>query len=141
VFPDPKTGLFQVEWRENGRRLTRSLGHREWVRAKREADEFAAGFAGPDLNGKAHAEPEPLTLETLLEIYGEEVTPAKAQSSQRSDRAATRMFLQFFGRGRNPATLSQRMPSGSDVVVPVELISSAARIPAVRFPLNGDSQA
>ena len=36
VFPDPKTGLFQVEWRENGRRLTRSLGHRDWVRAKRQ---------------------------------------------------------------------------------------------------------
>ncbi len=33
VFPDPKTGLFQVEWRENGRRLSRSLGHRDWVRA------------------------------------------------------------------------------------------------------------
>ena len=29
VFPDPKTGLFQIEWRENGRRLTRSLGHRD----------------------------------------------------------------------------------------------------------------
>ena len=43
VFPDPKTGLYQLEWRENGRRLTRSLGHREWVRAKRQADEFAAG--------------------------------------------------------------------------------------------------
>ena len=28
VFPDPKTGLFQVEWRENGRRRTRSLGQR-----------------------------------------------------------------------------------------------------------------
>ena len=36
VFPDPKTGLFQVEWRENGRRLTRSLGHRDWARAKRQ---------------------------------------------------------------------------------------------------------
>ena len=62
VFPDPKTGLFQLEWREDGRRLTRSLGHREWVRAKRQADEFAAGFVGPDLNGKTEAEPEPLTL-------------------------------------------------------------------------------
>ncbi|MDE0358435.1 MAG: hypothetical protein OXN92_12000, partial [Gammaproteobacteria bacterium] len=45
VFPDPKTGLFQVEWRENGRRLTRSLGHRDWARAKRQADEAAADFA------------------------------------------------------------------------------------------------
>ena len=23
VFPDPKTGLFQIEWRENGRRLSK----------------------------------------------------------------------------------------------------------------------
>ena len=35
VFPDPKTGLLQIEWRENGRRLSRSLKHRDWARAKR----------------------------------------------------------------------------------------------------------
>ena len=29
VFPDPKTGLYQLEWRENGRRLTRSLKQRQ----------------------------------------------------------------------------------------------------------------
>ncbi|MDE0357883.1 MAG: tyrosine-type recombinase/integrase [Gammaproteobacteria bacterium] len=108
VFPDPKTGLFQVEWRENGRRLTRSLGHRDWTRAKKQADEFAAGFASPDLNGKAEAEPEPLTLEKLFEIYGEEVTPTKGKGSRRYDRATTAMFLQFFGRDRRPETLSQR---------------------------------
>ncbi len=108
VFPDPKTGLFQVEWRENGRRLTRSLGHRDWTRAKKQADEFAAGFASPDLNGKAEAEPQPLTLGKLFDIYGKEVTPTKAETSQCSDRAATRMFLRFFGRNRDPATLSQR---------------------------------
>ena len=28
VFPDPRTGIIQVEWRENGRRLTRSLKQR-----------------------------------------------------------------------------------------------------------------
>ena len=37
IFPDPKTGMFQVEWRENGRRLTRSLQHRDWRRAKRQS--------------------------------------------------------------------------------------------------------
>ena len=108
IFPDPKTGNFQIEWRDNGRRLTRSLGHRDWVKAKRQADEFAAGFVGPDLNGKAEAEPEPFTLDKLFEIYGEEVTPTKAEASQRSDRAATRMFVRFFGRDRSPETLSQR---------------------------------
>ena len=108
VFPDAKTGLYQIEWRENGRRLTRSLGHRDWVRAKRQADEFAAGFAGPDLNGKAEAEPEPLSLGGLFDIYGEEVTPTKGWHTRGHDRAAMRMFLRFFGRNRDPATLSQR---------------------------------
>ena len=106
VFPDPKTGLYQIEWRENGRRLVRSLKHRDWSRAKRQADKVAAGFAVRELNGKA--EPEPLTLGTLFEIYGAEVTPTKAESSQKYDRATMRMFLRFFGGHRRPDTLSQR---------------------------------
>ena len=108
VFPDPKTGLFQIEWRENGRRLTRSLKHRDWRSAKRQADEFAAGFAGPELNGKKNAEPEPLTLKTLFDIYGEEVTPTKAEQTRRRDRTATAMFLDFLGWDRRPETLSRR---------------------------------
>ncbi len=108
VFPDPKTGLFQVEWRENGRRRSRSLGHRDWARAKKQADEVAAGFASPNLKGEAEAEPEPLDLGTLFDIYGEEVTPTKGARARRHDRAATHMFLRLFGRNRNPATLSQR---------------------------------
>ena len=108
VFPDPKTGMFQLEWRENGRRLSRSLKHRDWRRAKREADEFAAGFVGPEIGRKAEAEPEPLTLERLFDIYGEEVTPAKGSHTQRHDRAAMAMFLECFGGDRKPGTLSQR---------------------------------
>ena len=108
VFPDPKTGLYQIEWRENGRRLTRSLKHRDWARAKRQADEAAAGFAVHEPNGKAEAEPEPLTLGRLFEIYGEEVTPTRGEHTQRRDRVAAAMFLRFFGRDRRPETLSQR---------------------------------
>ncbi len=108
VFADPKTGIFQIEWRENGRRLTRSLKHRDWARAKRQADEVAAGLAGPDLNGKAKAEPEPPTLGVLFDIYGEEVTPTKTPQSRRRDRATMAMFLKCFGRDRRPETLSQR---------------------------------
>jgi len=105
IFPDPKTGNFQIEWRENGRRLTRSLGHRDWVRAKRHADQFAAGFIDAP-NGKA--EPEPLTLGRLFEMYGEEVTPTKGERNRQHDRTTMAMFLDFFGRNRDPATLSQR---------------------------------
>ncbi len=108
VFADPKTGLYQIEWRENGRRLTRSLKHRDWSRAKRQADEAAAGLATYEPNGKAEAEPEPLTLERLFDIYGEEVTPTKGEHTQRHDKIAMRMFLRFFGKDRDPATLSQR---------------------------------
>ena len=108
VFPDPKTGLYQIEWRENGRRLTRSLKHHDWTRAKRQADEFAAGFAKPKPNGKKDGEPEPLTLVRLFDIYGEEVTPTKAEGTRRRDKVMTTMFLRFFGGDRIPATLSQR---------------------------------
>ncbi len=111
VFPDSKTGLFQIAWREKGRRLTRSLGHRDWTRAKRHADEFVAGFVGPEIGGKADAKPEPLTLERvekLFETYGEELTPSKVARVQHRDRVRTRMFLDFLGRDRRPETLSQR---------------------------------
>ncbi len=108
VFADPKTGLYQIEWRENGRRLTRSLKHRDWARAKRQADEVAAGFAVHEPNGKAEAEPAPLTLEGLFEIYGKEVTPTKGEHTRRRDRVAAAMFLRFFGGNRRPETLSQR---------------------------------
>ena len=108
VFPDPKTGLIQIEWRENGRRLTRSLKHRNWDRAKQQADKVAAGLAEPATTDTVKAEPEPLTLETLFDIYREEVTPTKAKRSQSYERSAMAMFLKFFGRRRKPATLSQR---------------------------------
>ena len=94
--------------RERAEGSPASLGHRDWTLAKKQADEFAAGFASPDLNGKAQAEPAPLTLEGLFEIYGEEVTPTKEERNRRHDRAAMRMFLDFLGRDRRPETLSRR---------------------------------
>ncbi|MDE0359359.1 MAG: tyrosine-type recombinase/integrase [Gammaproteobacteria bacterium] len=106
VFPDPKTGLFQIEWRNNGRRLSRSLRHRDWQKAKKQADELAAGFSSPQ--PPEEREPEPLTLGGLFDIYGAETTPTKAPSSRKYDRATMAMFRNFFGEHRQPATLSQR---------------------------------
>ena len=108
VFTDPRTGIMQVEWRENGRRLTRSLKHRDWDRAKRQADKIAAGLTEPTTTDTVEAEPEPLTLEKLFDIYREEVTPTKTKRSRRYERAAMAMFLKFFGKRRKPGTLSQR---------------------------------
>jgi integrase len=107
VFPDPKTGLYQIEWRDNGRRLTRSLKHRDWACAKKQADEVAAGFAVHEPADK-EAEPEPLTLGRLFEIYVEEVVPTKHWRTQHQNRTTMRMFLDFLGRGRRPETLSKR---------------------------------
>ncbi|MCY4397752.1 MAG: site-specific integrase [Gemmatimonadetes bacterium] len=107
VYPDPKTGMIQIEWRDNGRRLRRSLKHRDWAKAKRQADEIAAGLE-PLATNAAAAEPEPLTLETLFDIYGDEVTPTKAKGTQKYDRATMKMFLRFFGKHRKAKTLSQR---------------------------------
>lgn len=107
VYPDPKTGMIQIEWRDNGRRLRRSLKHRDWAKAKRQADEIAAGLE-PLATNSAEAEPEPLTLETLFDIYGDEVTPTKAKGTQKHDRATMKMFLRFFGKHRKAKTLSQR---------------------------------
>ena len=106
VFPDRRTGVIQIEWREGGRRLTRSLRHRDWARAKEQADEFAASFVPPER--RAEPEPEPLTLEAIFRVYAAEVTPAKSPQSRAYDRAAMRMFLGFFGKDRVPATLSKR---------------------------------
>ncbi|MDE0650088.1 MAG: tyrosine-type recombinase/integrase [Gammaproteobacteria bacterium] len=106
VFPDPKTGRYQIEWREKGRRLSRSLRHRDWAQAKKQADELAAGFASP--RPRDEREPEPLTLEGLFDIYADEVTPTKSRRAQKYDRRTMEMFLPFFGRNRKPATLSQR---------------------------------
>ena len=99
VFPDPKTGIFQIEWRENGRRLTRSLKHRDWRRAKRQADEFAAGFARPEPNGKA--EPEPLTLGGLffsVKLGGGAGASTGAQAASSLISSSTPIFLSWLTR-------------------------------------------
>ena len=109
IYTDPRTGVIQIEWREDGRRLTRSLKHRDWARAKKQADEVAAaGTRRVERWRKQKTAPKLLTLKVLFDIYGEEVTPTKSELAQKRDRVAIAMFLRFFGRNRQPATLSQR---------------------------------
>ena len=78
VFPDPRTGLIQIEWREGGRRLTKSLGHRDWDRAKRQADAVAAGRVQPS----TPVELRPLPSAPALQIP--ELLPSPALQSASS---------------------------------------------------------
>lgn len=106
VFPDPKTGLFQIEWRENGRRRSRSLKHSDLDRAKRQADAFAADFAWS--TPPEDAEPEPLRLGPLFEMYLGEVTPTKGTYTQKHDIRAAEMFVRYWGPDRIVSTLNRK---------------------------------
>ena len=110
IFRDPRTGMIQIEWRVDGRRVSRSLGHRNWKRAEEQADQFADGKLRltPRKKAQTNATPRPLTLGALFHIYAEEVTPTKASLTQKLDMAAMRMFLEYFGKNRDPSALSQR---------------------------------
>lgn len=110
IFRTLKTGKIQMEWREDGRRVTRSLKHDDWGAAKRQADEFAVSYVEPDAEStpEPEPEPEPLTLGELFDIYGEEVTPTKSRRTRQHDAVAIEMFKRFFRADRDPLTLSYR---------------------------------
>ena len=89
------SGMLMLEFSDRGQRTRLSLGHRERERAKRAADEAAAGLAkAEDLKPEKATE---LTLGKLFEMYLGEVTPNKSDHSRRHDEAAARMFNRFFG--------------------------------------------
>jgi integrase len=96
--------MYQMEWRENGRRLGKSLKHRDWDQAKRQADEFAANYVA----SQSAQEPEPLTLGRLFEMYLGEVTPKNSKGHRRYARSAARMFGEYFGPNRLADTFSWR---------------------------------
>jgi integrase len=50
----------------------------------------------------------PVTLATLFDIYGREVTPTKSPGTQQHDRACVAMFLQFLGAERDARSLNRR---------------------------------
>lgn len=81
----PSPGFFQMEWRESGRRLTRFASTATCGARSARPTKVAAGIAGPEMNSRKDAEPEPPTLETLFEGYREGVTPAKQGRSRMRD--------------------------------------------------------
>jgi len=100
------SGMLMLEFNDGGKRTRISQGHRDRERAKRQADAAAAKLAQA---GTLKAEkPKDLTLGMLFDMYGEEATPTKGESSQKYDRRASEMFLRFFGENCVVARLSLR---------------------------------
>ena len=97
------SGVLMLEFYEQGKRKRLSLGHRDQERAKQQADEAAA-----KLGTHQKLAPEKLTLQTLFEIYGREVTPGKSPGVQTMDRQTAMLFLNLFGVMRSASSLSQR---------------------------------
>jgi integrase len=106
VFARPDKGnSLWMDFRENGKRFQRPLGHTDRERAKRQADTMAARLSVEVVRPTASH----LTLRTLFDIYEREVTPTKGSASARQHDARTLpLFLAAFGPDRRPDTLNVR---------------------------------
>ena len=69
----------------------------------------AFGLGDPLATNAAEAEPEPLTLETLFDIYGDEVTPSKGRHSRQHGPVAARLESAKLRGLRAP---SEKKPTG-----------------------------
>jgi integrase len=107
VFAWPAKGnSLWIDYREQGKRLKKSLGHSDQDRAIRQAEEIAARLSPENARPAAGAV---LTLQTLFDIYEREVTPQKKSGSARGhDKRTLPLFLACFGADRQPASLNVR---------------------------------
>jgi len=110
VYEDNRTGIILAEFYERvagstkSKRKRVSLGHRDREQAKQQADDMASGFGK-----RKQARPlGNITLQQLFDIYCREVTPEKAESKRRHDRACAEMFGRFFGSERTAKSVCGR---------------------------------
>ena len=109
LYASPRTGMLTLEWygKDSGDQWTRcfrSLGHTDRERGKREAEDHAEQLRH---NGGIRTGGI-VTLGALFDLYEREVTPTKGKSTQAHDRRAIALFLRFWGRERNAASLNIR---------------------------------
>lgn len=108
AYEEP-SGLILVEYWEcedgtsRRRRRRCSLGHRDRERAIQQVTAMAARLAA-----QPALEAGEITLGSLFDIYGTEVTPRKGKQKQAHDRRTAAMFLQLFGRDRLARSLNLR---------------------------------
>ncbi len=86
------------------RQRSKSLGRCTRETAKAKCDEAAARFA----TLPPSARPEPVTLQSLFDIYEREVSRQKGASKRQHDSRCAEMFTRFFGASVHPKALSRR---------------------------------
>ncbi len=102
VFDRGARGIY-CDYQFNGKRIREPLNTTDRERAKELAERIATS-----LRSREPRPSERLSLEKLFDMYEAEVTPGKSASKRAHDRRAHSLFLAFFGRGRDPVSLSRR---------------------------------
>ncbi len=103
AYAHPDTGLYYLEFSDNGRKRRMALGHRLPDAAKAKADELAAALR----SNSSPLDVDP-TLQALFDNYVREVTPQKSASTQKHDKSAVKRFESFLGETRRASTLNRR---------------------------------
>ena len=112
AFRHSANGKLYLEFRDQGKRRSVRLDISEEAEAKQQADELSVRF-GRIADEEALS--DQVSVRTLIDKYGKEVSPTKRRSKQDHDRRAGRMFCAFFdaqsevtrSSSRDPATLDR----------------------------------
>jgi hypothetical protein len=112
AFRHAANGKLYLEFRDKGKRHSVRLDTSEEQEAKQQADELSVRL-GRIADEEALA--DQVSVRTLIDRHGKEVSPTKGRSKQDHDRRAGRMFVAFFDAqpevtrhsSRDPATLDR----------------------------------
>ena len=112
AFRHAANGKLYLEFRDQDKRRSVRLKTSDEEKAKQRADELSVRLGR---NADEDALSAQVSVRTLIDNYGREVSPTKGQSKQDHDRRAGRMFCAFFDAqpeltrcsSRDPATLDR----------------------------------
>ena len=111
AFRHSANGKLYLEFREEGRRHSVRLDTCEEEEAKQQADELSVRLGRI---AEQAAASDQVSVRTLIDKYGREVSPTKGRSKQDHDRRAGRMFCAFFDAQPEPTRRSSRGPATLD---------------------------
>ena len=111
AFRHSANGKLYLEFREEGKRHSVRLDTSDVEEAKQRADELSVRLGRI---ADEDALSDQVSVRTLIDKYGREVSPTKGRSKQDHDRRAGRMFCAFFDAQPEPTRRSSREPATLD---------------------------